>query len=539
MDEPKNIPAQSATDFFRFNPPEWLARSTIFLMILPSMLLLGISVASINAAAGYYGISPSDAQYSMIVFYAALASFFPFEKRLFYYFPSKTYFFICVIIQIIMSWICFETTSFPVLLICRFIQGLANCGTISVCITMIFSRLHTERSREIGYSVFYGILLCITPITTIFTAPMLDNSNYVVIYKAVMFTYIPGSLLLLILMKNLRLAKKLPLYQLDLPGFVLYATALCSIGFVLIYGQERYWFSDKYIRLATIAVVILLVMCYMRTSKLRRPILNLGVFKFRNFYVGMFLVMMLYLCRGAFGISSQYFAGTLGMDPLNICEVLVWNIAGIIFGILISSRLVIQLVPMRLIWMAGFALLLVYHIWMCFLITTQADQGTFYIPFIVKGMGAGMLLAPLILFMISSVPAQMSQTASAIGVFVRYTSFCISIALINYFQLKDVNTHYDRLQQEVTATNPVAVDRLKIYQQNMASKGLPADLSAKIANVQLYKAMKAQSELRFYLDYYQMISYLLAGLLIILSFIPYINRTKVKVIYSQPAAVSY
>lgn len=539
MEKASPVAALPAINFFRFNPPEWLIRMSILFMILPPMLLLGISVASVNAATGHYGMTNADAQYSMVIFYAALASFFPFEKRFFQYFPSKTYFFICVITQIITSWICYETTSLLLLFICRFIQGAANCGTISVCITMIFSRLHTERSREIGYSLFYGILLCITPVTTIFTAPMLDNSNYVIIYKAVMFAYIPGCLLLLIFMKNFRATKKLPLYQLDLPGFLLYSTALCLIGFVLVYGQEREWFSDPYILSATILMFFLLLASYLRNVRLRRPLLNTGVFKYKNFYLGMFLVLILYICRGAFGISSQYLAGSLGLDPLHLSEVLVWNIAGITLGSLLSSRLVLLHIPMRLIWMAGFAMLLVYHVWMCFLISVQVDQNVFYIPFLLQGMGVGMLLTPLILFMISSVPSKMSTTASAIGVFVRFTGFCISIALINYSQLKLGDSHYDRLQQEVTVTNPEALNRLQVYQLSLTSKGVPADQAKKIADMQLSKALSAQSQLRFYLDYYQLISYMLAAVLLILSFIPYINRTTIKVLYSQPAAVSY
>ncbi|WP_448634398.1 hypothetical protein [Pedobacter panaciterrae] len=61
--------------------PEWLIRGTIFIVILPCLLLFGLSTANPNAAAGYYGIEPADVQYSMIIFYAAVASFFALERR--------------------------------------------------------------------------------------------------------------------------------------------------------------------------------------------------------------------------------------------------------------------------------------------------------------------------------------------------------------------------------------------------------------------------------------------------------------------------
>ncbi|HWW42082.1 MAG TPA: hypothetical protein VNZ46_22365, partial [Pedobacter sp.] len=61
--------------------PDWLIKITIFLVILPCLLLFGLSTANAGAAAGFYGIEPADVQYSMIIFYAAVASFFALERR--------------------------------------------------------------------------------------------------------------------------------------------------------------------------------------------------------------------------------------------------------------------------------------------------------------------------------------------------------------------------------------------------------------------------------------------------------------------------
>src|SRR3954447_23383120 len=63
--------------------PEWMIRAVIFIVVLPSMALFGLSTANGAAATGYYGIEPADVQYSMIVFYAAVASFFALERRFF------------------------------------------------------------------------------------------------------------------------------------------------------------------------------------------------------------------------------------------------------------------------------------------------------------------------------------------------------------------------------------------------------------------------------------------------------------------------
>src|SRR4051794_18638847 len=176
--------------------PEWVIRCVIFVVLLPSMLLFGLSTANVTAASGHYGIEPADVQFSMIIFYAAVAGFVSLEKRFFNFVATKEYFFICTAIQITASYICYRTHNLSVLFIFRFIQGMANCGINSICLTLIFSRLSTERSREMGYSVFYCLLLCIGPFTTFITAPILEAYDFNALYKFIIFCYIPGSALL-------------------------------------------------------------------------------------------------------------------------------------------------------------------------------------------------------------------------------------------------------------------------------------------------------------------------------------------------------
>ena len=131
--------------------PGWLTKVILFMVILPSMSLFGISSANSNAAAGFYGFEPADVQYSMIVFYAAVTSFFALERRFFNYIAVKEYLLLGAIIQVGASYICYITQNLQTLFIFRFIQGMANCSMTSICLTLVFRQLMGERAREIGY----------------------------------------------------------------------------------------------------------------------------------------------------------------------------------------------------------------------------------------------------------------------------------------------------------------------------------------------------------------------------------------------------
>lgn len=519
--------------------PEWLIRGTIFIVILPCLLLFGLSTANPNAAAGYYGIEPADVQYSMIIFYAAVASFFALERRFFVYLATKEYFLVGIILQIVTSYICYNTHNLHTLFIFRFIQGMANCGTTSICITLIFSRIQSERAREIGYSIFYGMLLCISPISMLLTAPIVDAYDYNFLYKAIIFCYLPGAILLLSIMNTVRLNRKIPLYQVDWASFVIYALVLCLIGYVMAYGQQYYWLQDKRIVRSCGAILVLLLLHILRQLNLKRPSQNMEVFKYRNYIVGVFLIFVLYIVRGALNITNLYFATVLGMDPIHIAYIMAANIVGIVISILISSRLLILKRPMRLIWIYGFGLLLIFHTWMIFLFNTQADASTFIIPLIVQGMGAGMLMTPVIVFAVSSVPERLGGTASAVGVFFRFLGFCSSIALINFYQLYNRTNHINRFQEHITSLNPVAVEKLEMYKRGLVGKGVSTGQAAKIAQGLLGRSIETQAQLRSAIDYYTVISGLLIVVILIIALIPYINRTIINLKSKQPAPISY
>jgi len=288
-----------------------------------------------------------------------------------------------------------------------------------------------------------------------------------------------------------------------------------------------------------IAIAVLLSLFIIRQFSSKRPYLYLKVFKARNFRIGAILLFVFYICRGSFGITTSYMASVLGMDPIHIGYLLLYNIAGIIISVIISSRLVLLKKSMRLIFIYGFTILLIFHVRMCFIFSTQVDSSDLIIPLILQGFGAGMLMVPIILFLISSAPVKHGTSASSVGIFVRFLGFSGSIALINYFQLFGQNSHYNRFQESLSALNPVAVQRLALYKQALTGRGVSPDQAVKIANGLLSKSIGAQAQLRFSMDYYQLISWLLLAVILLIALFPSINRTVIKVDENQPAPVAY
>ena len=515
--------------------PEWLIKITLFIVLLPSLVLFFLPLANINAAAGFYGIEPYDVQFTVVLFYAGYTSFFSLERRFFNFLATKEYFFIITFVQISTSYACYVTQSLTVLFILRFIQGMAFTCTVNLSLALIYNRLRSQRARGIGYSIFFGMLICMIPFNNFVTADLIDAFNFNMLYKCAIFSYMPSLALLGILMNNVRLNVKFPLYKLDWASFVIYGTMLCLLGYVLVYGQEYYWLDDRRILFSILSLVFLLIVYVIRQLSLKRPYFDLEVFKYRNFKVGALLLFILYICRFASGITSNYFASVLGLDPIHISYITLFNILGIIIGVVISCVLLLQHRSMRMIWMNGFLLLLIYHVWMFFLFNTQANESEFFLPLIIQGLGVGMLMTPLIIFMVSAVPARLSATAAGICLFVRCFGFYSSIALINYFELFAKSKHFNTFQENLNALNPVVQTSMFKQAELIVNKGVAHGKAAQLANKLLIKHIDVQGQIRFAMDYFEMISWLLVATLLIIPMFPYINKTINYLKKNQPA----
>lgn len=524
---PKNNTVFNRFPIFRKWVPEWLVRIILFTLFLPGIMIFFLPLANIPAAAGYYGCEPADIQFAVALFYAGYAGFYALERRFFSFLAAKEYFILYTCLNIALIWVCYRTTDLLVLFPVRFVQGMLFASTVNLSLSTMFTRLKSERAREISFSVFFGVLICALPFDQVSTAGLIDAADFNVIYKFAMFSYAPGLLLLIISMNNIRLVQSFPLKKLDWPGFVIYTLLLVLIGYCLIFGQEYYWLEDRRIRYGFLVIVGLSVIYVIRQKHMKRPYIDLSVFRFRNYLLGILLLFIMYICRFAIGITNTYFLAVLKLDPIHVSYINLWNIAGLVLGVIIACVLILQQKNIRFIWLSGFGFLLVYYSRMFFLFNPDANEQAFHIPLFIQGLGVGWLMVPTIIFAISSVPKILGVAASAYCLATRYLGFCVSIALINYYELLGKSKHYNTFQDRLTLMNPVVKKVLASNMHKLSSHGLTRGPIVKGSEKLLVSAVNRQNQLRFGMDYYELMSWVLIGTILFVAFFPYLNKTAV------------
>ena len=517
----------SVIPVFRKWAPEWLIKVSLFLVLLPSIALFFLPLTNINAAAGYYGCEPADIQFSVVLWYAGYAGFYSLEHRFFAYLASKQYFILFTTLQMVGSLVCYLTHDQYILFPVRFIQGLLFCSTASLSLSLMFTRLHSERAREISFSVFFGLILCAVPFNSFVTADLIDYTNFNIVYKVALFAFVPCLILLLLTMNNVRLKAHFPLHKLDWQSFSLYSIGLCFIGYIMVYAQQYLWLEDSRIRFSVIGIIVCTIIFLFRQKSLKRPYINLHIFKSRNLIIGLFVLFVMYICRFAAGITTGFFSTVLRFDPRHVSYINLFNLAGLVTGVIIACCMILQKMRIRSSWVPGFILLLIFHSTMFFQFSVQANEHNYFLPLFIHGLGVGMIMVPTIVFTISSVHVSMGPSAAGVCLAIRYLGFCASIGIINYFDATSKSNHYNIFREHLSKIDLPLRQTLLKQSQQLIARGMPSGSAARASNKLMAANINRQAQLRFAMDYYEFISFMCIGMLLLIILFPYLNRTVV------------
>ena len=110
--------------------PRWLMVVAIFLTLVPVGAVLGIYLGGVNSAMSYYHADSFDIRFSVIIYYLAIASGFPLEKKFFNRFATKPYFAGSCILFVGINLLLYSTNSLALLIILRFLGGLLSLAFI-------------------------------------------------------------------------------------------------------------------------------------------------------------------------------------------------------------------------------------------------------------------------------------------------------------------------------------------------------------------------------------------------------------------------
>jgi len=388
-------------------------------------------------------------------------------------FGRKRFYMFCVAVFTTSSFLCGLAPSLGWLVTLRVVQGLGG-GALQPISQAILLESFPLRKRGMGMAIF-GIGVVFAPII----GPTLGGwitDNYT--WRWVFYINIPVGILSLTLSQ---IFVQDPPYlrrgvgRVDYMGLGLLALGIGALQVVLDNGQRHDWFGTSWITQLTILSIACLIALVLWERYTEHPIIDLSIFRYRNYAPGVGLMFMLGVALyGSLVLLPIFLQNLLGYTATQ--SGLAMSPGGI--GTLICMPLVGYLVGRR-----DVRVLIIFGLSMVsfsmFIMVRYNLQISFWdavYPRIVMGIGLAFLFVPLATVTFAFTPRE--QTGNATGIFnlMRNIGGSVGIAGVTTMLAQRAQFHQVRLVEHITAYNPVFQSmQQKVIPKLMAlGQGYPA-----------------------------------------------------------------
>ncbi len=503
---------------------EWMARSVIFAILMACLFAFAFYSSPV-AVMGYYGVQPTDVQYAMIVIYGSCVAFLALDFRMVKYIAPRKYLLTALAINAVCSLICFHSKNWTFFVVCQFIQGITCALMSGIVLQLTFPRLESTRARVIGYSLLYGGIQISVPFYSIYSSAVLHFYDFNwIFYGFIIMLIFLVFVVLLTMNSKARFTKKIPLYQVDWLGYLFYVSFILTLGYILIYGRQLGWFDSPLIILLSFSILIILILFVIRESKLKRPLINLQIFKVKNFVIGLLLLFTFYIFKGSTGLTYGYLEVILGNDPLSTIPIWSAVIVGTVLSMFVTSRFILMGFNLIRIIIVGFAIMALYYAYMILFVSIQGETIDFILPMFIYGVATGVLFVPIVSFTSSAAPPKIALNASLTGIFARFTGFTASLALNNEIQLFSKAAVREKLRETLTEINPQLPVTLLDIQDKYINAGSDIYTAKGVSGAYFNKLVGQQILARATRDYYDLMLFGLIFIIAILVFSPQIQK---------------
>jgi DHA2 family multidrug resistance protein len=389
--------------------------------------------------------------------YIGMAAGFLIQLRLATRFTNKTMVLAGLIIVLLMNVICALTSSPIVFIAAVLVLGFGKIlmlGEIYIAWLKTWSK-NFDRARfyPMLYFTALGGLYFMSWVTASFSKIFSWRYSYIVIIIFIIINII----LALIFTENHKLKRRVPLYQLDLPGLGLFVLALMLINYIFVYGKVEDWFASKTICAAFAGVVISALLFIRREMIVKRPILDLAIFKKPNFSFGILLFML----GGVFfptSLQANFSGPILGFESIRNQEINLYLLPGFLAAAVLTYFWYRNNYNGHLLIIAGFASLVLYYAMMYCRFVNDLNINEFWLPSILKGFGQCLLYVSIGLY--ASAGFDFTSSLKVVGTLVMVRSFLAPgffSGFYNYYVYAEKTRHLTKLASGIDAYDPLVL----------------------------------------------------------------------------------
>ncbi len=436
-----------------FRPPN-LALSTIGLSLATFMQVLDTTIANVSlpTIAGNLGVSNNQSTWVITSFAVSMAIALPLTGFLSRRFGEVRLFTACTLLFALTSFLCGISQSMGMLILFRALQG-AVAGPMYPITQSLLIGIYPPAKRGMALALL-AMVTVVAPIAgPILGGWITDNYSWPWIF----FINVPIGIFASMVVANQLRAKeqKTERPKVDYVGLITLIIGVGALQIVLDKGNDEDWFNSTFIIVTSIvsAIGIAVFLIWELTDK--DPIVDLKLFRHRNFTAGTIALILAYAAFFAIGLLvplwlqrnlgyTSTWAG-FATAPIGVLPVLLTFFVGK-YATHFDLR---TLASIAFIVMAG----------TCFMRSDFFIGIDFYHVAVVQlwqGLGVALFFMPILTILLSDLQQNEIAAGSGLATFLRTLGGSFSASLTTLLWERRAVAHHEQLTEHITAYSPTA-----------------------------------------------------------------------------------
>jgi MFS transporter, DHA2 family, multidrug resistance protein len=479
----------------RHNP--WLIALGVMLATFMEVLDTSIANIALPHIAGSLSSTPDEATWVLTSYLVSNAIILPMTGWMANYFGRKRLLIMCIGFFTAASALCGAAPTLPLLIIARILQGIGGGAMVPIAQAVLLESFPPQK-RGVAMAAFAQGVVVAPILGPTLGGWITDNYSW----RWIFYVNLPIGVLAMFmaqwLVEDPPYIKRNKHATIDYIGFALLCIGLGALQITLDKGQEADWFGSAWIRWMTIISAAALVTFIAWEFTVEHPLVDLRVFRNRNFTVGVFLMMILaavlYGTTAGLPLFMQTLMGYpalqsgLTQSPRGVAAFITTFIVGRIVGKIRNRYLLIF----------GFSLL-AWSSWMLSSINLQVSAASVMWPSVLNGIAISFIFVPLTTATMGGL--QQSQIGNASGFYnlMRNLGGSMGIAFVTTMLTRGAQKHQALMVEHMTSTDPAFMQQLHAAQHAFARHTDVVTAATQAYSV-LYQTLTSQASLWAFVD---------------------------------------
>ncbi|MEG0467030.1 MAG: MFS transporter [Mucinivorans sp.] len=512
--------------------PQWLGVVTMFLVILPTVMLNGAYTGSMVEVSGTLGILSEDITMGYYAASVGLAVAYPIVPKIRAVVTPKTILLSDIFLQILLSLCCANTSQIEIIIICSFLIGMLKAFLMLEFVVMIRPFFSPKNVRSEFYAYFYPIIFSGGQISMVLTAQLAYHYQWQYMYY---FNILLMLIAMMFILMFFRYAKKpiaFPFKDIDYQSIVLVASALLLSVYVFTYGKTLDWFASPKITICSIAIPILFYLFWRRQQTASKPYVSLKPLQHHKAIIGYCFMAVVMFLSATSSLVTSYMNSIIRVDSVHSNAINLCLLPGFVVGAFVCFWWFRwQRWRFRFLISGGLFAYVIYLAILYFGISPESTYQMLYVPMFFRGLGMMTLFIAFGVYVVEDLdPRLMLSNAFYL---ISFRSLLAPVISASFFTnlIYSLQAKYTVLLSEnITLTTPTAADRYQQALHAAIAQGHELSEASQIATRSLSTLVDQQAllmGLKSTIGYVLILALVVA---IISSFIPFHKTIKVAVV---------